>query len=260
MLRTRSVGLRILLHRPWRNCTASFARSRADLLANPAISGLTVGQHWDHLEPYAPTNSPGGSVGYDWSYLDDAFAEANEANKSVQLIITPGVDSPPWLLTNIPSCDGLFTNSGIAATNGGTVTFTNFPEMQHSDGHVMPLPWNPVYKAAWRDFLMHLNARYGFNPAFVSIAVAGPVCGSPELILPTTAYGSTQTSGIERGRRVEHAHYQFISVPRRVPEHGSGLHRSMGANHCNVRTNICGRDAVPGVLTRVTSSPSPAIA
>jgi BspA type Leucine rich repeat region (6 copies) len=167
----------------------------ADLLANPAISGITVGQHWDHIELYDPTNSPDGSAGYDWSYLDDAFAEANAANKSVQLIITPGVDSPPWLLTNIPSCDGLFTNSGIAATNCGTVTFTNFPEMQHSDGHVLPLPWNPVYKAAWQDFLIHLNARYGFNPAFVSIAVAGPVCGSPEMILPTTAYGSTQISG-----------------------------------------------------------------
>jgi hypothetical protein len=79
----------------------------ADLLANPAISGITVGQHWDHIELYDPTNSPDGSAGYDWSYLDDAFAEANAANKSVQLIITPGVDSPPWLLTNIPSCDGL---------------------------------------------------------------------------------------------------------------------------------------------------------
>ncbi len=167
----------------------------ADLLANPAISGITVGQHWDHIEPYDPTNSPDGSDGYDWSYLDDAFAEANAANKSVQLIITPGVDSPPWLLTNIPSCDGLFTNSGIAATNCGTVTFTNFPEMQHSDGYVMPLPWNPVYKAAWQDFLIHLKARYGFNPAFVSIAIAGPVCGSPEMILPTTADGSTQISG-----------------------------------------------------------------
>ena len=167
----------------------------ADLLANPAISGITVGQHWDHIELYDPINSPGGSVGYDWSYLDDAFAEANAANKSVQLIITPGVDSPPWLLNKIPSCDGLFTNSGIAATNCGTVTFTNFPEMQHADGYVLPLPWNPVYKAAWRDFLIHLNARYGFNPAFVSIAVAGPVCASPEMILPTTADGSTQISG-----------------------------------------------------------------
>ena len=168
----------------------------ADLLANPAISGITVGQHWDHIEPYDPTNSPAGSDGYDWSYLDDAFAEANAANKSVQLIITPGVDSPPWLLlTNICSCDGLFTNSGIAPTNCGTVTFTNFPEVQHSDGSVMPLPWNLVYKAAWQDFLIHLNARYGFNPAFVSIAVAGPICGSPEMILPTTAFGSTQISG-----------------------------------------------------------------
>ncbi len=176
----------------------------ASLLANRAISGLTVGAHWDHIQisdrSFCPLDQPcpSGSDGYDWSYLDDAFEEANLAHKSVQLIITPGVDSPPWLLAKIPSCDGLFASAGTAPADCGQVTFANFPEQQHADCTllnlpcVFPLPWNSVYKEAWWDFLTHLNARYGPNPAFVSIAVAGPICASTEIILPTTANGSTQ--------------------------------------------------------------------
>ncbi len=33
-----------------------------------------------------------------------------------------------------------------------------------SDGTVLPLPWNPVYKSAWQTFLTALAARYGSNP------------------------------------------------------------------------------------------------
>jgi len=150
----------------------------ADLLANPAISGITVGMHWDNIQPSETT--------YDWSYLDDAFDDAIAARKPVQLIITPGFDSPQWLLAKIPSCDGLFS-SGTASADCGSVTFEGFPQEQHSDNNVLPLPWNGVYKAAWLNLLTQLNARYSANPEFVSIAVAGPTAPSDEMILPTTA-------------------------------------------------------------------------
>jgi hypothetical protein len=150
----------------------------AGLLANPAISGITIGQHWDHIQV--------SDNDYDWSYLDDAFEEAHSAHKPVQLTITAGVDSPPWLFAKIPPCDGLFT-TGLAPPDCGTVTFVNSPESDRADGNVFPLPWNRVYLDAWQDFLMHLNARYGYDPAFVSIAIAGPAVGaSPEIILPTS--------------------------------------------------------------------------
>src|SRR5271170_4067399 len=48
-------------------------RLYAGLLANPAISGITVGQHWDHIQL--------SDNDYDWSYLDDAFEEAHSAYK-----------------------------------------------------------------------------------------------------------------------------------------------------------------------------------
>jgi hypothetical protein len=174
------------------------------LLANPAVSGITVGAHWDHVQPRNPLTANDSSDGYDWSYLDDAFGVANWAQKPMMLLITPGFNSPQWLLSEIPSCDGVF-NSGTlpsVAKDCGTVTFAEFPEKQHADhdseGHyVLPLPWNNVYQQAWSGFLQNLSTRYGNNPAFVAIAVAGPVGASTEMILPTTSNHSLQQPGLE---------------------------------------------------------------
>jgi hypothetical protein len=63
---------------------------------------------------------------------------------------------------------------------------------------VLPLPWNTFYKSSWQTFLTALIARYGSNPAFVSIAVAGPTASSDEMIVsdnsnsnnPQTQFGS----------------------------------------------------------------------
>jgi hypothetical protein len=89
---------------------SGFATLYADLLLNPAISGLAIQIHWDTLEPYDPRdyNNP-----YDWSYLQPAF-DAIQQNpafsaKTIQLIIAPGFQSPGWLFDELnPSCDPLF--------------------------------------------------------------------------------------------------------------------------------------------------------
>jgi uncharacterized protein (TIGR03437 family) len=164
----------------------------ASLLADPAISGLTIGANWAKLQPTAGTSASS----FDWSDLDDAFDAAAVAHKPVQLIITPGADMPTWLVNQIPSCDPLFT-SGSAPANCGTVTFVGYPEVQRAGQTMFPLPWNTVYQAAWDAFLMQLNARYGSNPAFVAIAIAGPVGASDEMIFPTSANTTAaQPSGL----------------------------------------------------------------
>lgn len=191
------------------------------LLADTAISGVIAGLHWDQIQLDNPlcalthscTTSPDG---YDWSYVDDVFAEANAAHKTVQLNITPGTDAPTWLLNLIPSCDGLFTGSGTAPLDCGKATFVNFPEAKRADGNppVLPLPWNPLYLLAWDDFLINLNARYNSNPAFVSISIAGPMCASNEMILPTTANGSTQASGLPADQAWQMLiHHSFPFLP-----------------------------------------------
>jgi hypothetical protein len=162
---------------------AAFRKLYAQLLANPAIAGLTIGAHWDHIQTAEVYPD-----GYDFSFLDDAFIEAKRANKSVALIITPGVVSPKWLLDKIPDCtiNGVFLGKGVAP-KCGKQAFEGFPEEQRDDGNnEIPLPWNDKYQEAWADFLVHLNDRYGGNPAFVAIAVAGPIAASDEIILPTS--------------------------------------------------------------------------
>jgi hypothetical protein len=159
-----------------------------DLLSNPAVSGLTLQVHWDWLNP----NPPGAANSYAWNIVDDAFAQAaawdaqNPAQtpKTIQIIATPGFNSPAWVLAAIPSCDGLFDSPvQTPPSDCGTVIFKGYTE--NNDGNVFPLPWNPYYKSAWQTFLTAFAARYGANPAFVSIAVAGPTAASAEIILPS---------------------------------------------------------------------------
>ena len=162
------------------------------LLADPAIAGIAFGAHWDQTQPLSGT----GLGSFDWSYLDDVFTAATAAHKTVQLIMTPGVDSPAWLMAQLTSCDPLFTK-GSAPANCGSVTFVGFPEQQRADSNVMPLPWNTVYQQAWTAFLTSLNARYGSNPALVAVAITGPILASDEMILPTSVNTTAaQPSGL----------------------------------------------------------------
>lgn len=174
----------VIKHNPKANWTNYFNCYYAQLLANPAISGLLLQIHWDLIN----TNSGG----YDWSYVQDAFDQVSSwnssnpaARKNIQFIVTPGFNSPGWLLTNIMSsegvCDSMLTNM-IASPNCGTVTFVGYNE--NADGDVLPLPWDPIYKSAWSNFLSVLNQKYGDNPLLVSISVAGPTAASEEMILP----------------------------------------------------------------------------
>ncbi|HEY4364656.1 MAG TPA: hypothetical protein VGN17_27070 [Bryobacteraceae bacterium] len=164
----------------------------AGLLADPAIAGIAFGAHWDQTQPSSGT----AASSFDWSYLDDVFTAATAAHKTVQLIMTPGVDAPAWLMSQWPSCDTLFT-TGSAPANCGGVTFTGFPEQQRADTNVTPVPWNTVYQQAWTAFLTSLNTRYGANPALVAVAIAGPICASDEMILPTSVNTTAaQPSGL----------------------------------------------------------------
>ena len=159
------------------------------LLANPAISGLAVGVHWDLVNP----NPPSSPQAYDWTYVDDVFNQVSMWNtknptqtpKTIQLLIPAGFNSPQWVLNQIPSCDGLFQSPPqTPPSNCGKVTFTGY--FEPADGSVLPLPWNPVYKSAFKTFLTALATRYKPKPEFVSIGIAGPTAASDEMILPRT--------------------------------------------------------------------------
>jgi hypothetical protein len=157
-----------------------------EVLKNTAVAGLALGAHWCLIA------ITGDGVN-DWSYLDEAFAAATNANKNVQLLITPGVDSPSWLFLEGQSCDAVIeaASPNPAYQDCEWVTFKALPEtQQHPDSMMLPLPFSSIYNARWKGFLEELKDQYGgnskFSSAFVSIAVAGPVSVSTEMILPTT--------------------------------------------------------------------------
>jgi hypothetical protein len=77
---------------------------------NPAVSGLAIRMFWSSLQPAKDR--------YDFSLLDTAFASAETAHKTVQLILVPGFGTPAWVLSEISSCDELSTSSAPSAARG----------------------------------------------------------------------------------------------------------------------------------------------
>jgi hypothetical protein len=179
------------------------------LLSQPYISGILFAAPWSLLNPHDPktTKDP-----YYWKPLDDAFEAIDDWNKNkrkqgepaktLQLNVTPGFNSPPWLyqpqfLGNPPSgylssCDGLFVTPPTLPTSpscGYTTIFVQTEVPQKQIGHArLPLPWNRTYQTKWKEFLIALNNHIQSKPTyisdFVSIAVAGPTATSSEIILP----------------------------------------------------------------------------
>jgi hypothetical protein len=178
------------------------------LLANPAVSGIALCETWAMLNPHQS-----GSGAYDWSLLQDLFDQVSLWNtnnptkpaKTIQLVLLPGFNSPPWLMSQINSCNFLF-DPRIVHPYGdicGKATFNGFVEGGTVDGNPipmdLPMPWDATYKGAWQTFLTALAMQYGSRPELVSIAVAGPTASSAEMILPckeSIVSGASQIAGL----------------------------------------------------------------
>ena len=212
------------------------------LLADPAISGITVGQHWDHLQLDDPacvfTNScADGPGGYDWSYLDDAFAAQRRA-QTVQLLINPGVESPTWLMNKLPSCDGLFTGGGTAPSTCGKVTFKNFPEQAHADAPILR------YRCPGIPSIL----RTGTISSFISARATPPTRthlrrhGRPHLRFQGVDFShhAEQSAQSRHGSRsgLADAHPRFLPFPSRLSGLRPSLHRCLERNHRRLRADL----------------------
>jgi hypothetical protein len=203
-----------------------------DMLSNQAVSGLALADHWDQLNPHKPIRTgPSDPSPYDFKYLDWAFDDVATWNKqhpanpkNIQLIISPGMQSPQWLLDELTSCDPLFEGS-TPPSDCGKVTFTGF-SAEENDSDQLPLPWSTTYKDAWRAFLQELSVnKFGSNPLLASIAVAGPTAASEEMIMPNDnntknpetfsggAAGPTYISPNEMWLELFEFHYSVMGVP-----------------------------------------------
>ncbi len=168
------------------------------LFANPDVSGIVLYVAWSRLNP--------NPAQYDWTILKDLFDQVadwnknNPTRKTVQLVVTPGINSPKWLLGDIGmnngllySCNYLFSTTyppPPAGTTCGKVTFSGFDEGGYNkttgvaSQQDLPMPWDSTYKNAWQTFLTALAKQYGSRTELVSIAVAGPTASSEEMMLP----------------------------------------------------------------------------
>ncbi len=178
---------------PMRFSSTTFAPS----LTIPRSPGSRPSLDGQNLEPTKPPAVP------TWNYLDDVFQAVSNWNsgtcpnqtssgptpKTVQLIISPGIQSPPWLFDELSSCDGLFMPSKPKVERDCAQT-SLFLEGENATPSQMPLPmpWNSTYKDAWKAFLVKLRKQiHRDDPTgkvFVSIDVAGPTSASTEMILP----------------------------------------------------------------------------
>jgi hypothetical protein len=169
------------------------------LLENPAVSGIVLMAQWCRVSTVDPdsgaTNTGLAYIDYAINAIDAWNATTSGTQKTLQLVVTPGFNSPPWLFDQLTSCDGLFLVPTLSAspppppvspTCGYTKLFYETENGANTQTK-LPLPWNPTYKAKWGSFLRtlktHLDAIANPND-FVAIAVAGPTSSSAEISLP----------------------------------------------------------------------------
>jgi hypothetical protein len=139
----------------------------SQVFTDPLISGLDLLIQWKNLEP--------AFGNFDWTALDCLFSQADEHKKFVVLTLVPGFDSPSWVL----GLNGVLSQSFMFSYNGD------------APARPLPLPWNKPYLDSWFTFLKSVSARYGTNPEFRMIQVAGPTSVSSEMSLPDRTSGDT---------------------------------------------------------------------
>jgi hypothetical protein len=62
-----------------------------------------------------------------------------------------------------------------------------------------PLPWDPVYAAAWKTFVAAFARHFAANPAVVMVKFAGVNGPTSELMLPYSTLGHTPPDGLSCG-------------------------------------------------------------
>jgi hypothetical protein len=138
----------------------------SDLLANPNVDGVSVRLYWRYF--YPDQNDP-NSINF--SALDDLFTKAAAAGKLVRLAVAPGFYSPVWVLKSVPVL--------MLPVPEGPLSGPPNPSVSP-----LPVPWNDTYLNDWLAFVDQLAARYGNNPSFSWISVAGPNSHNDEVNLP----------------------------------------------------------------------------
>ncbi len=118
-----------------------------DILSNPHVVGITLGQGWNELEP-----SEGQ---FEWSYLDSQIAVSAAAGKVVLLRIATQLKKPAWVTTAIQNAGGTFFTF---VDDGETIT--------------IPVFWDPTYLAKKKAMIRAVGAHFTKNSAIKIVATS----------------------------------------------------------------------------------------
>src|SRR5438876_1051046 len=168
-----------------------------DCLANALTSGKFIG-----LGVIAGIDTPpwllGGVTFTDGSTTTDVAtltsATANFVPADVGRAIACGNFSPGTTIVSIINSTVVQTSTAATRTTSRTpATFSilarnaggaEFRVLTAPDEGAMPVPWDPLYRAKWEEFITALGARYDFNPQLGYIVMTG-FCQVAEAYLAT---------------------------------------------------------------------------
>ena len=119
---------------------------------NPNVAGVSVGTHWNLIQPSAPTTS--GS-GIDWSHFDTALQLAKANHKLIGIGVAAGATTPSWVYA--AGAPQIAVDEGDAA-----------PTQTESE------PANAIYQMYWKSVIQEMAARYDNEPNVAYVFMGGP--------------------------------------------------------------------------------------
>jgi hypothetical protein len=116
---------------------------------NPLVNGVTVRTVWKNVQP--------GADKFDWSFFDEAVADAARNGKHVGISLAAGIFTPDWAYA-----------SGVQRFD-----FTLTGPWIPTRAMTMPEPWDPAFLKTWGATLRAMGQRYDGNPAVAYITMGG---------------------------------------------------------------------------------------
>jgi glycosyl hydrolase family 42 (putative beta-galactosidase) len=141
-------------------------------LALPGSDGIVLVAGWNALEP--------AKGQYDWSKFDSWMSAAASAGKKVELAVTAGDDTPPWVFQPVAA-------GGAGAT---PIAFTVSPHAGQTgkcDSETIAAPWDPAFLSRWDSLLAALSSHLksaGTYGAVTLLRLTGINRTTDELRLP----------------------------------------------------------------------------
>jgi hypothetical protein len=131
------------------------------VLADPVVTGVSLRVGWSDVEAREGT--------YTWPF-DAEIERAVKAGKTVMLRVTPDYRTPAWVYGAGAAKFEFVDASRHHAAQGTSLT--------------IPVPWDPVFLARWKQFVRTMGGRYASNETVVLVHLTGPSGAGAEMHLP----------------------------------------------------------------------------